>query len=237
MPETAAETEPRRNGVDDAAYTELRDRIVLGKLAAGSRLIEASLGKRIGKNRYAIQAALKRLEHEGLVTRLPGGRARWEVSPLTVEDIREISRVMAALHGLASAMAAELDGGPRAELLAELRDIHSEMQPSGDGHAIDRNRRAELDLLFHRRIIDAAAGPRLTTIVESQQPAVERYLRGYMMFLGTELAVSADEHLAVIDAIERGDPRAAQDAIDEHFINAAERYTKVIEEEGERGTW
>ena len=38
-------------------------------------------------------------------------------------------------------------------------------------------------------------------------------------------------------AIAKGNPRAAQDAVETNWQNAAERLSDVIEEFGERGIW
>jgi DNA-binding GntR family transcriptional regulator len=222
---------------EDEAYLELKERIVSGILAPGSRLIETTLIKKLDANRYSVRSAIERLEHEGFVERLPGGRARWEVSSLTIADFREVSGIMGALHGWAGKLVAELDDERRREIVADLRSINEELRIAATGEPVDRARAAALDTRFHRRIVDAVAGPRLSAILQSQEPVIERYERSYMVFLAPTLATSADEHDRVIDAIDAGDPEAVEHAIENNWKNAADRYAAVMEDEGERGNW
>jgi len=237
MPTTSTTTNARNDRTDDAAYHELRERIVSGKLAPGSRLIESTLVKRMDANRYAVRSAIEKLEHEGLVTRLPGGRARWEVSALTIADFREVSGIMGSLHGWAGRLVAGLDEGARRKVVDDLRAINDDLREVAARKPLDRTRAAALDNSFHRRIVDAVAGPRLSAILESQEPVIERYERSYMVFLVSTLATSADEHEAIIEAIESGKPKVVEREIAANWDNAAERYASVMEDEGERGTW
>jgi DNA-binding GntR family transcriptional regulator len=227
----------RTDRTDEEAYQELKERIVSGTLAPGSRLIETTLVKRLGANRYAVRSAIERLEHEGFVKRLPGGRARWEVSALTIADFREVSGIMGALHGWAGKLVAELDDTRRREIISDLRSINEDLRIAATGTPVNRARAAALDTRFHRRIVDAVAGPRLSAILQSQEPVIERYERSYMVFLAPTLATSADEHDTVIEAIAAGDPEAVEHAIETNWKNAAVRYATVMENEGERGNW
>jgi DNA-binding GntR family transcriptional regulator len=51
------------------------------------------------------------------------------------------------------------------------------------------------------------------------------------------LDTSSDEHGDIITAIERGDPEAADEATRSNWFNACERYSEIIKQVGERGTW
>jgi len=237
MPTTTSEAERTNDRIEDGAYLTLRERIVSGQLAPGSRIIESTLVKRLGVNRYAVRSAIEKLEHEGLVTRLAGGRARWEVAPLTIADFREVSGIMGSLHGWAGRQAARLPDDRRAEVVAELRAINDELRERSRHEPLDRALMAALDTRFHRTVVDAVAGPRLSTILQSQEPVIERYERSYMVFLASTLATSADEHDAIIEAISSGKPEAVKRALEANWENAAERYASVMEDEGEKGTW
>ena len=104
-----------------ATYETILELIVQNELAPGSRLIETDLVERLGVERRAVRAMLQRLEHEGLVTRLDGGRARWVVSPLTLRDFIELMEIMAELEGLAARRAANLPLPARKKLVEKLR--------------------------------------------------------------------------------------------------------------------
>ena len=55
------------------AYEHLRELIVLGRLAPGSRLIETEIADRLGLSRTPIRSALQRLMQEGYISG-PGHR-------------------------------------------------------------------------------------------------------------------------------------------------------------------
>ena len=56
-----------------------------------------------------------------------------------------------------------------------------------------------------------------------------------MNVLLDELPTSVKEHEAIAAAIAKGDPRAAQHAVETNWHNAAARLAEVIAEHGERG--
>ena len=86
-----------------------------------------------------------------------------------------------------------------------------------------RDRVWELDELFHRRYVEAAAGPRLIALHDVVKPQAERYERLYVSLLHADLAVSATEHAAIARAIRSGDVDAAQAAVQRNWRNAADR--------------
>ncbi|MFB6240160.1 MAG: GntR family transcriptional regulator, partial [Gemmatimonadota bacterium] len=48
-------------------YTRLRELIVRGQLAPGSRIIETDVAERLGVSRTPVRSALQRLEQEGFI--------------------------------------------------------------------------------------------------------------------------------------------------------------------------
>jgi DNA-binding GntR family transcriptional regulator len=221
----------------ESTYAVLRDLIVDGQLAAGSRVIETDLAPRLDVSRRTLQAALQRLRQEGLVQRREGSRAPWSVAPLTDEDCREISDVMSAVLGWAGRRAADLDDQARSALVEELNAINDELRAIESGGPSESGRAADLDVQFHDLILESIAGPRLTAIYESQKPTVERYARNYATYLAATSATSGDEHRAIIDAIEQGDPDGADRESRRNWQNAADRYCEVMVNVGEQGTW
>jgi len=59
----------------------------------------------------------------------------------------------------------------------------------------------------------------------------------YISMLTGDIRSSADEHDAIIDAIEEGRANDAQQAVEVNWAHAAERLAKVIDVAGERGSW
>ena len=95
----------------------------------------------------------------------------------------------------------------------------------------------DLDLQFHEAYVEGVAGPRVVALHRAIKPQSERYARLYVNVLLAELPTSVKEHEAIAAAIAKGDPRAAQNAVETNWHNAAVRLAEVIAEHGERGHW
>ena len=220
------------------AYRRLRELIVTGRLAPGSRIIETTIAGRLGVSRTPVRAALQRLQQEGyVVVTSPGQQSRMAVAPLTQDDAIELFGMVSAVEGLAAHGAARRPPEERATVVPELRSLNGDLLEASRSNGRDVNRVFTLDERFHRRVVEAGAGPRLLALHDSFKPQSERYGRIYSSALIDEIAASVKEHEDVIRAIEDGDPAAAEGAMRRNWTNASQRLADVIDSLGERGTW
>ena len=222
----------------EQVYARLRDLIVQGLLSPGSRIIETEIASRLGVSRTPVREALQRLQQEGFVTGTPGAQqSRLTVAPLTRADVHELLNVVGALEGLGAFEAAMLDVARRRALAGELREINAEFNRAGRRTPPEHSALYDADDRFHRRIVEASAGPRLLALHDSVKPQAERYIRMYISMLTSNIDASVAEHEAITKAIEEGRAEGAQDAIAVNWRHAADRLSKVIEVAGERGSW
>jgi DNA-binding GntR family transcriptional regulator len=222
----------------EQVYARLRDLIVQGLLSPGSRIIETEIATRLGVSRTPVREALQRLQQEGFVTGTPGAQqSRLTVAPLTRADVHELLNVVGALEGLGAFEAATLDDARRRALAGELREINAEFNRAGRRTPPEHSALYDADDRFHRRIVEASAGPRLLALHDSVKPQAERYIRMYISMLTSNIDASVAEHEAITKAIEEGRAEGAQDAIALNWRHAAARLSKVIEVAGERGSW
>ena len=218
-------------------YNELRSLIVSGQLPPGARVAERAVVARTGMSRTPVRSALHRLQQEGLVASVGrAGDQRLIVTPLTLDDGREVFLIEGHLEGLAAAEAAALPVERRRQLARQLRDISREFASAARAKAPPA-RLFVLDLAFHEAFVEAVAGPRLGALHRALRPQSERYARLYLSVLLEELPTSIKEHEAIASAIAKGNPRAAQRAAEKNWHSAAHRLSKVIAEHGERGAW
>ena len=218
------------------AYEQLRELIVRGRLAPGSRLIETEVAERLGLSRTPVRGAFQRLTQEGYVTDPGVGRqSRPFVSPLTQEDARELLYIVGEIEGLAAWRAAKQ--ADRSALVADLVRINQDLLSEAKGSPPSRDRIFLLDTTFHRTYVEGGAGPRLLALHDSIKPQAERYTRLYIEALLDKLPVSVSEHQQIIDCIESGDQDEAQRMVQTNWRNAAERLSAVIERAGELGSW
>lgn len=241
MPSTVPSEVPRKLERGDRvslAYTRLRELIVAGRLAPGSRIIETAVATRLGVSRTPVRAALQRLQQEGYVmVTSPGQQSRMSVAPLTQDDARELFGMLAAVEGLAARWAAERPAEERVTIVRELRELNGALLEASSAKLRDVNRVFDLDEWFHRRVVEAGAGPRLLALHDSFKPQSERYGRIYSSALINEIGQSVEEHEEVVRGIENGDADAAEQALRLNWWNASDRLAAVIGNVGDRGSW
>jgi DNA-binding GntR family transcriptional regulator len=232
-----ASTGPRKDR-PQRVYEQLRQLIVTGRLAPGSRLVETDIATRFKVSRTPVRGALQRLQQEGYILDSPSMRqSRPTVAPLTREDASELFHIVGTLESMAAELAAQLPDRKRQVLVARLREINEEFRDVALAGSPDHRRLFDLDEQFHGSYVEAAAGPRLVALHHAVKPQAERYERLYVSFLTGELMTSVMEHQVIIEAIASGDPEAAAGAVRTNWDNAAVRLGQVIEHVGERGRW
>src|SRR5436190_6589228 len=216
----------------------LRDLIVQGSLAPGSRIVETEIADRLGVSRTPVREALQRLQQEGFVMGAPGAQqSRLTVAPLTRDDVHELLDLVGALEGLGARRAAVIEVAERRALARDLRALNQEFARAARGSSVDHGRLYDADERLHRRIVQAGVGPRLLALHDAVKPQAERYIRMYISMLTGDIKSSVDEHDTIIAAIEEGRANDAQQAVEVNWMHAAERLARVIAVAGERGSW
>lgn len=198
---------------------EVRHRIVHGVYAPGVPLGEAKIARELRASRTPVREALSRLLEEGYVERVRG--RGFFVARLTVAMIQNVFEIRRLLEGAAAARAAELatpEDLKRLRALAEYRYV--------DGVA--GNRKAyEMNAQFHTAVAAATRNGLLVDLVRNCIDQVTRF-----MTLGVSLQTfqeaASDEHLAIVEAIERKDPTAARRAAERHLDDASRFLMKAL---------
>jgi DNA-binding GntR family transcriptional regulator len=208
----------------------IRQAILAGRLAPGSKLIETELAERFGTSRGPVREAIRELAREGLVTELP--RRGTLVSTLTAEDLAEVYAVRQALEVAASAVViARARDADLRTVEGHLRALES--PPPGAGY-LDQ---AVHDLAFHRSIVALAGNQRMATMYEQMLQQTMLLLRIAAQEnprLRTDLRRAA--HRDILRALRERDGAAARAALDNHNRYAEERlFPSVIVRPPPRG--
>jgi DNA-binding GntR family transcriptional regulator len=222
----------------EQVYSRLRDLIVQGLLAPGSRIVETEIATRLGVSRTPVREALQRLQQEGYVMGSPGAQqSRLTVAPLTRDDVYELLNIVGVLEGLSARIAGLLPVAPRKTLVRDLKALNAEFHRAGKVTPIDHGSLYDADQRFHRAIIEATAGPRLLALHDAVKPQAERYIRMYISMLTGDIRTSVYEHDIITAAIDEGRADDAELAVQVNWRHAADRLSKVIAMAGERGAW
>jgi DNA-binding GntR family transcriptional regulator len=223
----------------DMVYSELRELIVSGRLAPGTRLVETLVARRLGVSRTPVRSAFHRLQSEGyaVAENDTDERQRLVVAPITADDADDLFFVVGELEALSGFYAAGMDREPRMRLVEELRSLNSQLLAESHARRVDAYKVFQVDAAFHRRYVVAASPPRLLGLHNATKPQADRYSRMYTAVLTDELDLSVVEHDATVCAIRDGNPDAAQSAIRVNWRNAARRISAMISEWGGSGGW
>lgn len=183
----------------------LREDIVSLRLPPGTRLAVDSLAERFGVSRTPVRDALNALVEEGLVMLAP--RVGYYVVELSVQDVEEIAdiREMIELYALRRAMK-EMHPSDVTVLLEETRALRA---LGGD----ERRRAFErLDRKFHVEIIRAAGNKRLRDLSARILALID-----LMRNLNVRVEEALDEHIAILEAMQKGDAALAQRLLQDHL--------------------
>lgn len=183
------------------AVDRLRDMIVEGELAPGSRVIEADLCADLGISRTPLREALKVLASEGLVELLPHRGAR--VTEVTAEDTIHLFELIAGLEGLAAELAAQRMSERDLERLRTMHERLDRYHAARRRHDYFRTNQR-----IHRLLVVLAGNPILAATHERLLARARR--ARYLAILSEERWDEAmREHRDLLDALERHDPGRA----------------------------
>ncbi len=209
---------PIRRPLHAETVDRLRDLIVQGELAPGSRLNERVLTARLGVSRTPLREAIKLLATEGLVDLLPNRGA--VVAPIDPARIAETLTVMGALESLAGELVCAQASD---ESLADIRALHYEM--------LAMHARRDLDGYFrynqaiHLKIVEASGNAVLAQTYRQLNANVRRVR--YMANLSAERWDAAvQEHEAILAALNARDAARLKRLLRDHL---AAKLASVLE--------
>jgi GntR family transcriptional repressor for pyruvate dehydrogenase complex len=214
-----------RKPLTEQIAEDLAAGISAGRLSAGEELpSELELSRRYEVSRPVIREALRRLEARGYLLIANGKRARvrepgadllglflQRVLSRDIESWREVADVREALESLSAREAAGRAGEAERE---ELRRIVNEMRRS----LTEPEAFSEADVAFHLALARISGNRLLSYFIEETRSAFAAIMRDMRRVIDEEyLPEVLRSHEAIEEAIERGDPGGAEQAMRDHF--------------------
>ncbi|MEY3660241.1 MAG: GntR family transcriptional regulator [Pseudohongiellaceae bacterium] len=188
----------------------LRERIRLGRLVPGQRLVEADLVRDTGASRGKVREALRRLESEGLVTieEFRGASVR----KLSMDEVHQIYKARMALECLAAGEFARSDDSKRKRQLQKLQTAMNALERTGD-HA----RFAQLNDAWHALIIEGSGNRYAAEFLRQLTVPVYRLL--FSSFYSSQRIDRANaDHKVISRAILEGRSEDAERAMRHHIL-------------------
>jgi DNA-binding GntR family transcriptional regulator len=197
----------------EVAIDLLREAIIRGELAPGTRLVLEELSQRYNVSMTPIREAFSLLESEGLIAQSPHKGA--VVTGMDREDLLELYAIRSAVEQLAT-----LHGVPRLtkdDLMAMggLLDALELFEGSRDGFL-------DIDKQFHRVVYCAAGSQRWLETIETLWQRSRRYMLASTLVSGAVASLHAD-HRAILQACHERDAARAAVTIRDHLKHSEER--------------
>ncbi len=191
----------------DALTEALRRRVLSGELAPGAQMREVELSTEYGVGRHSLRAALQALVHDGLLRHEPNRGAF--VPEFSADDIADLFLVRTVLEVETARQIVKrrLDITPAVQAVERLEALRGD-EPWDEV--------TEIDLGFHRSLVDALGSPRASRLFASLDAELRLLLAQLQANYERPDAVGA-EHRLVLDALQSRSASRAANAAREHL--------------------
>ena len=195
----------------DKVFEKLENDIVHGVYPRGEILTELKLVEQLGVSRTPIREALRRLEQERLIEDTGKGSL---VLGITADDLLDIMNIREKIEGLAAHYAClnmTEEGMKELEHIIDLQDFYFSKW--------DTEHLRQADDMFHDAICELSGRSVIRDTLVPLHRKTRRYRKTAMQ--DKERAVhSLQEHHAILEGLQSGDPERAKEAMDAHMKNA-----------------
>ena len=196
--------------------------IVQGRLAPGSKVVEAGIARELGVSRAPVREAARLLESQGLLVASP--RRGFFVRKFAGDEIDEIYDLRLCVERHAGVLAARnLTPESRDALRRQIDVMHQTADLD------DPARQVEEDYRFHRLICEIAGNRRLLRLFDDLASEM-RMVIGLIGRLYDDPHEIARTHEPVLAAIEQGHPERIVAHIDHHIGHAWREVARLVRE-------
>jgi DNA-binding GntR family transcriptional regulator len=197
----------------------LRQAILDGALAPGTKLVERKVAAMLGVSTVAVREAFVRLNEEGLIDRIP--RRGAFVATVTPEFVLDVSRVRLVLEQLAVELALQNWNGSYQARGQKIVDEMSETESTA--------RLWELDEAFHAVFAEAAGSETLQLVLANLRGRIAQHLRRAWRNDGPEArGPTVEAHQVWLDAVGEGDVQLARRLVHEHITSSADDLVSTL---------
>lgn len=200
-PSTTRKRPPQQLSVEQVAE-KIRASILRGELKPGAKLTEQDLAAEFEVSRTPIREAIRQLEVERLLTRVPFVGVT--VKQLTPEEVLELLEIREVLEGLVARLATRhMDEAHLKRLKESLRRLTESVRKGDVASYLDHA------LAFRRALVECCRSESLAEhvlVIENRL----RLVGNRTAVLPGRMEASITEHQKLLDAITRGDAALAE---------------------------
>ncbi|MBL8133172.1 MAG: GntR family transcriptional regulator [Anaerolineae bacterium] len=196
--------------LSDQVYERLRLAIISASLKPGGKLVEMDIAAQMGTSQGPVREALQRLEHDGLVERR--ARSGSFVAPLKMDEMVELVDIRCSVEGSAVRREARSITPQQCD---ELDQMVAQMAAAGADH--DIMALAEIDMQFHRTIIEWSGSATLLRVWSTLGNQIQRFVVQTHSEAYSDFVEIGMRHGPIVDALRSHDEDAAVERIQRHI--------------------
>jgi len=201
----------QRNSIRDQIRRVITERIVTGVYQPGERLVELRIARELGVSQGSVREALLELEASGLVE--CGSYQGTRVRVISPQEMQEAYHARGMIEQEAALAAAQVLRGNVGRLKEEHDAIVRTARQGALAEMSARNRE------FHRIIVEASGNKTLLRLWDSLAFETLMRVRVGLPDSAGSLLRAVEPHVAIIEALERGDGKAAGRLLREHAVS------------------
>lgn len=187
----------QRENLASAVAERIRQMIVEGQLAAGTRINEVHLAARLGLSRTPLREALAALAQEGAVCQVP--RIGWFAQPLSLSEFEQIYPIRSFLDPEALRLA----GLPDPRRQRRLESLNTRIASAGAASSV-----VSLDDEWHLELIAPCPNEILLGLIRQFMRRTRRYELALMRERGN-VGAARDRHAQILAALRERDLEGA----------------------------
>lgn len=198
----------RHSSVSDQVHAALRKAIIEVRLAPGTPISENSICRQFSVSRTPVRSAIQRLSEEGLVDVSPQ-RGSY-VAPLQLDNLRDSHFIRRSLELALLSETVRIWTPEMSDTMREIVQEQKRVIEAGDADGF-----FNADEAFHRTLASFSGRGGVWQAIQAAKVSLTRFHRFWAQ--PDRLPAVLTEHLAVIDALDRGDGKAAEQAMTTHL--------------------
>lgn len=212
---------PERISMGQHVYEHLKQAIIRGEAAPGSRLVESRIAGAMGVSRTPVREAIHKLEREGLLRKQP--RGGFIVLGLNRDEIEETFGIRSILEGYAARMAAIKHEEEELFALEDKIDEYRMYMNQEDLDALPA-----INTEFHDLLYALSRSPKLIKMINDLRDQIFRF-RQMILKNVKNARISHEDHLLMLDYIRKRKHRDVEKLAREHILRGQEAVLEEID--------
>lgn len=193
----------------DRAYAHTKERILEGAYEEGQLIGEGEVSEAVGVSRTPVREAFLRLEAEGMLRLFPKRGAL--VVPISAADVEDVMETRLLIERFAIARVIELELDLDNPLLAAIEAQQKHAAAKDVVAFVDADRE------FHRIFVAATGNAIVLQMHDSLRDQQNRMGLAALSRSDDRIARILKEHRAIVKAVTKGEPAAAEALIEAHL--------------------